>query len=274
MSLTEFVQSRLGDGLYEKQLGLLHQVQRDLADLSSSLVVDEKDPHLAKKQSIFPRGVPRIVLFIDDLDRCPPESVVAVLEAAQLLVKSELFVVVIAMDVRFVTRALEKHYSGILVRKGDPCGLDYIEKIIQVPYRVRPIEPTALDRYLRTQMRLKEEASVSVRVTVGGKGGSVAPPASTATTMAAAKAHRALPPKVLEFTAADHALLTACCRKLDLTPRSLKRLVNVYKLLKIIWYRSTHHVEPVEAARQAVVLLLALAPAIPDVLREPLGCGG
>jgi len=46
---------------------------------------------------LFPRGLPRVVLFIDDLDRCPPARVVEVLEATQLLVKTRLFVVVMAM---------------------------------------------------------------------------------------------------------------------------------------------------------------------------------
>jgi len=268
VSLTAFVQSRLGDGLYEKQLGLLHQVQRDLTELSTSLVVSDEDPHLDKKRGIFPRGVPRIVLFIDDLDRCPPESVVAVLEAAQLLVKSELFVVVIAMDVRFVTRALEKHYSGILVRKGDPCGLDYIEKIIQVPYRVRPIEPAALRRYLRRQMNLKEEMLQPVQG--GGGAPGAAPARGTQVAAAKAAARSALPPQVLQFTPSDHALLARCCAELELSPRSLKRLVNVCKLLKIIWYRSARHTEPVDSARQAVVLLLALSARYADILREPL----
>jgi predicted KAP-like P-loop ATPase len=270
VSLAKFVESRLGEGLYEKQLGLLHQVQRDLTEISESLVVDDKDPHLDKKREIFPRGMPRVVLFIDDLDRCPPDSVVEVLEAAQLLVKSELFVVVIAMDLRFVTRALEKHYEGILVRKGDPCGLDYIEKIVQVPYRVRPIEPSALQQYLRRQMNLKEQVVQAQQSPGGPTGQGASQPPSAQGSPSGAKVHRAPPPQVLQFTATDHAMLTACCKDLDLTPRSLKRLVNVCKLLKIIWYRSARHVEPTAHARQAMMLLLALSARYPDVLRQPL----
>ena len=45
---------------------------------------------------IFPRGRPRIVLFIDDLDRCEPDKVVDALEAIQLLVKTNLFVVIMS----------------------------------------------------------------------------------------------------------------------------------------------------------------------------------
>ena len=84
----------------------------------------------------FPRGQPRIILMVDNLDRCPPGQVVNMLEAVQLLVKTKLFVVVLAMDVRYISRALEKEYEGILVQDGHPSGLDFIEKIVQVPYSI------------------------------------------------------------------------------------------------------------------------------------------
>ena len=46
------------------------------------------------------RPIERIVLYIDDLDRCPPERVVEVLQAVHLLLAFELFVVVVAVDAR------------------------------------------------------------------------------------------------------------------------------------------------------------------------------
>jgi predicted KAP-like P-loop ATPase len=76
-------------------------------------------------------GPARIVLFIDDLDRCPPDRVVEVLEAVQLLVKTPLFIAVVAIDERYVTRALEKYYAGVLFHQGRPSGTDYLEKIIR-----------------------------------------------------------------------------------------------------------------------------------------------
>ena len=132
-SLLDFVKGRIESGFYDERLGLLHQVQRDLEELTDALVPNPNGDGQALS-TLFPRGEPRVVLVIDDLDRCPPERVVEVLEAAQLLVKTPLFVLVIAVDLRFVTRALEKQYSQVLERDGEPSGLDYIEKIIQVPY--------------------------------------------------------------------------------------------------------------------------------------------
>ncbi|MEZ5024500.1 MAG: P-loop NTPase fold protein [Chitinophagales bacterium] len=43
--------------------------------------------------------VERIVLYIDDLDRCPPKKVVEVLQAIHLILAFPLFVVVVGVDV-------------------------------------------------------------------------------------------------------------------------------------------------------------------------------
>jgi hypothetical protein len=89
----------------------------------------------------------RIILYIDDLDRCPPQKVVDVLQAVHLLLTFPLFVVVVAVDARWISRSLERHYDGLLERNepNDPAlgatAMDYLEKIFQVPYWVRPMTP-------------------------------------------------------------------------------------------------------------------------------------
>ena len=60
-----------------------------------------------------PPPLERIVLYIDDLDRCPPRRVVEVLEAVHLMLALELFVVVVAVDARWLIRSLEYHYREL-----------------------------------------------------------------------------------------------------------------------------------------------------------------
>ena len=147
-SLTDLVKARLDKNNYEIGLGIMHQVQLDLSDFTNALVVSgDNDMFASEKQAFFPRGSARVVLYIDDLDRCPPKRVVEVLEAVQLLLKTQLFVVVLGLDTRYVTKALESQYPGVLVRNGKPSGLDYLEKIIQIPYRIRPISQTAMQQF-------------------------------------------------------------------------------------------------------------------------------
>jgi hypothetical protein len=317
-SLLEFVQSRLDAATYENQLGLMHQVRQDIDELTYSLV-DNANPEF------FPRGKPRVILYIDDLDRCPPSRVVEVLEAVQLLLNTKLFIVILGLDTRYVTRALEKEYKEILQHEGDPSGLDYIEKIIQIPYRVRAIEPTGLRTYIEKQMdieKLVEAAkteslpastdevqttpqateqstptetvttqqpsaedqhtpSVEATVQTPTENKSDVPPTETPQTPLEEKQPEPepealeieLPAAVVQFKQEDLEDLAICCQKIVLTPRSIKRLVNVFKLMKIFWFRADKDAGLAErdrprSVKQAAICLLALSSAYPEVMRE------
>jgi hypothetical protein len=279
-NLLDFVRQRLEGRIYEDKLGLLHQVKSDLEDLSSALLRDDS------ADGLFPRGKPRIILLIDDLDRCPPDKVVEVLEAAQLLVKTPLFVVVIAMDVRYVTRALEKVYQDVLVRWGEPSGLDYIEKIIQIPYRVRPVSEAAVGSFLWSQMSPERPDGESPPGAVGAPPGAptVEDPSQPSrprefdegeqggTPIARSNQSelRVLPNRTLRFSVNDHELISACCASFEVSPRTMKRLVNVFKLLKIIWYRQGLDDGPEPDVKQAMLALLVIAARFPEPMRQLL----
>lgn len=237
-SLADFVGDRLQKGDYESTLGLMQQVQKDLAELSDRLLPPRQSDQswgakLKFLQAAFPRGPARVVVYIDDLDRCPPDCVVQVLEAVQLLVKTPLFIAVLAIDERYITRALEKFYSGVLLRRGSPSGTDYLEKIIQIPYRVRPIMADSLENYLRAQIRIQDSATSST--------------------------------KFIEFSGPEFAMLLECCKQVVLSPRALKRLTNVYKLFKIVC--RTRGTRLSLAVQQAILALLALSSRYPDIMR-------
>jgi len=252
-TLIEFVNSRLDEAAYEKELGLMHRVQRDLEELSDALLAHP---------DAFPRGPARIVLFIDDLDRCPPARVVEVLEATQLLLKTPLFVVVLAMDVRFITRALEKAYEHVLTRRGEPSGLDYIEKIVQIPYQVRPILAENMAGYLGAQMEVRREA---VLAAASAEADSETP---SETQLAPPAPAPAPPVRKIEFTKDEFAWLTRCCNQVELSPRAVKRLANVYKLLKIVWFRKATGAGPGPSGERSVLALLALSARYPHLMRD------
>lgn len=129
----------------------LDQIQKDLESSSSAPL-----PRFA-----------RIVLYIDDLDRCPPDKVVDVLQAVHLLLCFPLFVVFVAVDARWVSRALHERFPGLLVDPPDARNgvrqkssrtevpfsgagsHDYLEKIFQIPYWVRPMERSVVSSYVR-----------------------------------------------------------------------------------------------------------------------------
>jgi KAP family P-loop domain len=98
------------------------------------------------------RPIDRIVLYIDDLDRCKESEVVAVLQAVHLLLAFPLFVVIVAVDPRWLLHSL-RVTSRVLERTDardgeadeDELGweatpLNYLEKIFQIPFALRPMD--------------------------------------------------------------------------------------------------------------------------------------
>ena len=277
-TLLDFIANRLEEGGYAERLGLLHQVQQDIRQLTDGLlskalcVSDGKVGRATELENVlFPRGDPRVVLFIDDLDRCPPARVVEVLEAAQLLVKTQLFVVVLAMDVRYITKALEKAYEGVLDRRGAPSGLDYIEKIVQVPYRIRPISAEAMPGYLRSQMAVREESPTTAepletdaKLTGDGELSFISAPGE-----GTVRIDETIPQSILEFDLEELELIQTCALAATIGPRATKRLVNVMKLIKIIWYRTGYDDVSLET-RKTVVFFLTLSARYAEVMRRVL----
>ena len=74
----------------------------------------------------------RLAILIDDLDRCSPEKVVAVLEAINLIMDVPGFVFVLALDYNVLVKAIATRYPHV-------SGHDFIQKIIQIPFRVPPL---------------------------------------------------------------------------------------------------------------------------------------
>ncbi|MBW8035408.1 MAG: hypothetical protein FVQ79_07205 [Planctomycetes bacterium] len=279
-TLRDLIQERIESKFYDKKLGLLHQVQEDLREISDALLPNIiTDEEKKQQDKLFPRGKPRVILIIDDLDRCPPEQVVEMLEATQLLVKTELFVVVLAMDVRYVTKALEKNYDKILECDGQPSGLDYIEKIVQIPYRVPEVSPDAMPLFLQHQMAIvtpkveepePPKGSLPVDKTIDSGDGNQHPVFTSSLTADGVAKEKMLPTQVQFFIKEEVSLLNECCNAVGVNPRSIRRLVNIFKLLKIIWFHRGQHREPSVEVKRAMILLLAVSARYPVAMRKVL----
>ena len=87
---------------YRERMGLLSTVRRDFGDLRGWLRDGDRPGP----------DVDRIVLYVDDLDRCPADRVVEVLEAVHLLLALDLFVVVVGVDPRWLLGSLEHHFEA------------------------------------------------------------------------------------------------------------------------------------------------------------------
>ena len=105
----------------------------------------------------------RLVILVDDLDRCLPEKALEVLEAIKLFLDVPGTVFVLGMDREIIRRGIETYYGTLLGRPGDneqiPIDGDlYLQKMIQIPFNLPPLDMRARLDYIKNL-----EASLSER---------------------------------------------------------------------------------------------------------------
>lgn len=99
----------------------------------------------AFEEALSELGVTLVVL-IDDLDRCLPETTISTLEAIRLFLFLENTAFVIAADNGLIKHAVRRHFDfeGI----DDGYITSYFDKLIQVPIRVPPLGTQEVRAYL------------------------------------------------------------------------------------------------------------------------------
>jgi hypothetical protein len=119
--LEEFITERASTDEYRKQLGFLALVRRDIERLSK-LIDDANKKWLAAGNTEQKPLINRIVLYIDDLDRCKESTVLAVLEAVHLLLAFPLFVCAVAVDPRWVEKCLREARKQLFIDEDADTG--------------------------------------------------------------------------------------------------------------------------------------------------------
>ncbi len=248
--------------------------------------------------------IDRIILYIDDLDRCPPNRVVDVLRAIQLLLAFPLFVVVVGVDARWVKRSLNVRYSNQL-RSPENDGWDgatpqdYIEKIFQIPFWLEPLSAGSTRRYLEgllgaspapvrrgiPTMAIDEDGQAdSVSAAEASKterdaaaeqlSAEMVPPASFSslaempTPDSDESASEPLP-ELLEIEPLEQDFMLELAPLVRRTPRSVKRFVNIYRLFRASRAKGQLNAflgtEDTPGPYREALLLLGLLTAAPDI---------
>ena len=141
--IAQWVTALFAGSDYGRHLGVMEDIKHDLERLEERLHRKDTD------------GIDvitgRILVLIDDLDRCEPAKAVEVLQAVNLLLNFSSFVVCIGIDARIVTAAIEKHYEGLLGTAG-ASGYEYLDKIVQIPFRIPLPGPEEIRTFLAGQL--------------------------------------------------------------------------------------------------------------------------
>jgi hypothetical protein len=306
----DFIDERSRSQDYSKHFGTVARARSDFTRLAKMFaeVQTEIDDG-------FPR-IDRIVLYIDDLDRCPEDKVVAVLQAVHLLLATPLFVVVVGVDSRWLLHSLRQHgrpfqdheQDGAQVM--DPMSdeerlhwkstpLNYLEKIFQIPFAVRPMEPTGYHRLVdslaspskvtghqpsplpdrgdateehaddTTGGQSADAQAATARTATGGPPAGEATPETPPSTppdqgrpaQPPPAAHMAVTAPPSRFLEIERWERTAMKRLFPLipSPRGAKRFVNVYRLLRATLTEEDYDRFVAEQGGDHQVVLLLLA---------------
>jgi hypothetical protein len=243
--LARFIADRHDSADYRKHLGLVSLVRQDFEALSERI----REHGMAGG-----RKVERIVLYIDDLDRCPASQVVSVLQAVHLLLAYPLFVVVVGVDSRWLTNSLSMHYKelGTAFTEAPEAAASpqhYLEKIFQIPYSLRPMSAEGYGKLVGELMAgggrmpvtqlvtpsvpLSGPADVKPSIHASAEIGSVLTSDVNVTMQqsAAAPEPAAVEERALVIRSWEESF-AASLYPLIPSPRAAKRLVNVYRVLK------------------------------------------
>lgn len=240
--------------------GLTGRIHHDLRGLSEGLAAArdrwERDGRAG------PPPLQRIVLYVDDLDRCSHERVVEVLQAVNLLLTMDLFMVVVAVDPRWLLTSLGRHHEAPVA---------YLDKIFHIPFALRPMGDHAVG-FLRSLLpvepeeraeagtpaarRPETESTPPVRRAPSGVGRPPKPDAVPSATIA----------EGLRVTATEQEFLGRLTPLLP-TPRAVKKLTNLYRILRLSVPRSELP-DFLAGPYQAAALLLAALAGAPGETRE------
>ncbi|CUX53483.1 conserved hypothetical protein [Agrobacterium fabrum str. J-07] len=106
-----------------------------------------------------------LVVLIDDLDRCLPETTISTLEAIRLFLFLKNTAFVIAADNDMIKHAVRKHFEGV---PDDLLVTSYFDKLIQVPIRVPPLGTQEVRAYMMLlyieNSELKDDVKEKLRV--------------------------------------------------------------------------------------------------------------
>jgi hypothetical protein len=263
--LYRFIVERASGDVYRRHLGLISTVRKDFEQLAALM------KQWSDERTATPEPIDRIVLYIDDLDRCPPEQVVTVLQAVHLLLALDLFVVVVGVDPRWLLRSLRRQYESILTSDGhdqewETTPLDYLEKIFNIPFTLPAMTPTAFRGLLEGIASESPAPAAPVRAapstpTVPTTAVPVADVPVEAGSETAAAQVGAAAPDVRPLQRGELDLLAALAPLVG-SPREGKRLLNLYRMI-----RSTRNLSAAErflgdwsyaGDHQAVIVLLGL----------------
>jgi hypothetical protein len=207
---------------YRDQMGFQHRVMGDL-DFIFKFFKNRR------KQC-------KVVIYIDDLDRCSETKIMEILQAINLILANCKFFVFVGMNMEIIERAIQTYYKDKAI---DDLAEYYLSKIIQIAFDL-PTNST-LGNYLsslfspesRHQLRMMQAPKAAVDQPKPPAVETI-PPDGLSFDLGQVLQIVSYQAKEVEDT--PHELKAFCdySNFLDNNPRKILRLINTHRLIKIL----------------------------------------
>ncbi|CAH0437301.1 KAP family P-loop NTPase fold protein [Clostridium neonatale] len=103
----------------------------------------------------------KIVVFVDDLDRCDVYKVMEVIESIKLIFNSKNCIFFLGCDINYLQSALSNKYEKFInfskensqdksISDIDNFSREYLEKIIQIPFYIPAIDAKSIKKYIQS----------------------------------------------------------------------------------------------------------------------------
>lgn len=127
--------------------GLKEEYLKDENSAEDSVVNNVRKFRKEFEESLKDEKIKRVVVLIDDLDRCQPERIIETLEVIKLFLSVKKTTFIIAADENVIQYAIKKKYPNL---DGFNVELDkeYIEKIIQLPIQIPELSVKDIQNYM------------------------------------------------------------------------------------------------------------------------------
>lgn len=137
--------------LFENSIGIKSTLRHDFETAIDECLQDRK-----------------VVVFIDDLDRCLPEKTIEILEVIKLFLDVPKCIFVIGVEKEVIEKGIEVRYKS-KEQELPISGKDYIEKIIQVPFTLPPIREEDMASFIEN-LGIGEREKGYVKIVAKGTG--------------------------------------------------------------------------------------------------------
>jgi KAP family P-loop domain len=131
------------DKLEKDYFDARHQVESAIRKLHETL----------QKQADTIKGSgAKIIVFVDDLDRCEPGQIIDLLEAVKLFFDLKYVFVILAVDKEVIDRGIEIKYSKFKFAESRAAaiGAEYLEKMVQLPLQLFPLHREQVHKFIET----------------------------------------------------------------------------------------------------------------------------